>query len=211
MDLSIRSATEADCDMIADAIAQSSGGYAQLGWHEKRGDYPGLDLLQIGARLYAMDKEPFTWRNCVVAQGEQPLGVMLAYAIDADYQSAEPDSLSQDGGKVKSKDKEENEGKSTDVYYPVKMEVANSWYICGMTVFEPWRGRGIGSRLLEFAAQQARQKGYPQLSLIAFEQNQGSVRLYLRNGFTVIQRRQVVPHPMIDYQGDVLLMTAPLS
>lgn len=197
MDYTLRPATEADCDIIAEAIAQSSGGYAQLGWQEKATDYPDLELLQIGASMYREDNPPFTWRNCVVVQGTaEPMGVMLAYGIDEDYQSAEP-VAGEHGG-----------DQADDIYYPVKMEVANSWYICGMTVFEPWRGQGIGSRLLEYAAAQARNEGYPQLSLIAFEQNAGSVRLYLRNGFTVVERRVIIPHPMIDYEGDALLMIA---
>jgi ribosomal protein S18 acetylase RimI-like enzyme len=197
MNYTLRPATRSDCDIIADAIAQSSGGYAQLGWQENAAEYPDLDLLQIGALMYRQDKPPFTWRNCVVAQGVEPMAVMLAYGIDEDYQSAEPAAKAQ------------GVAETGDVYYPVKMEVPDSWYICGMTVFERWRGQGIGSRLLQYAREQARAQGYPSLSLIAFEQNEGSVRLYRRNGFSVVERRHIIPHPMIEYRGDALLMTAP--
>lgn len=43
---------------------------------------------------------------------------------------------------------------------------------------------------------------------IAFEQNEGSVRLYRRPGYRVARRAPVVPHPLIHYTGDALLMVA---
>jgi ribosomal protein S18 acetylase RimI-like enzyme len=189
----IEPATIDDCDTIARAIAVSSAGYAQIGWQVEQARFPGLDLLAIGARLYAADIQPFTWRNAVIARGIESLGVMLCYGIDADYQSAEPEADEED---------------EADVYYPVRMEVPDSWYLCGMTVFERWRGHGIGSRLLETAQHQARQHGYSTISLISFEQNTGALRLYLRNGYEIVERRAVVPHPMIEYRGDALLMAA---
>jgi ribosomal protein S18 acetylase RimI-like enzyme len=195
MEYRLRPAVRSDCEVIARAIALSSGGYAQIGWQERQADYPGLGLLEIGSRLYARDEPPFTWRNCTVAEADQPLGVMLAYGIDASYESVEPAV----GG---------DDETTRDVFYPARMEVPDSWYICGMTIFEPWRGRGIGSRLLRFANEQAARMGYRRLSLIAFEQNQGSVRLYLRHGFRIVERRRIVAHAMIEYTGDALLMTA---
>jgi ribosomal protein S18 acetylase RimI-like enzyme len=195
IDYHIRPASSDDCPVIARAIAISSGGYAQIGWEDRRPQYPGLTLLEIGSRLYTEDRPPYTWRNCVIAQGDEPLGIMLAFGIDAEYESAEPPA---DPGPA-----------TEDVYYPARMQVTHSWYVCAMTVFEPWRGQGIGSHFLRLAREQAAQRGYGRLSLIAFEQNPGSVRLYRRHGFEVVERRRIVPHPMIEYQGDALLMVAP--
>lgn len=190
-----RPASSADCDVITKAIAISSGGYAQLGWQEKQGDYPGLSLAEIGSRMYARDKPPFTWRNCIVAEADEPLGVMLAYGISAGDGSADSASEKED---------------DHDVFYPVSMEIQNSWYICGMTVFAAWRGKGIGSHFLKNANVQAKDQAYDQISLIAFAQNEGSVRLYLRNGFSVAESRTIIPHPMLEYTGDALLMVAPV-
>jgi ribosomal protein S18 acetylase RimI-like enzyme len=44
--------------------------------------------------------------------------------------------------------------------------------------------------------------------LLVFEQNEGAVELYRRNGFRVVDRAPVVPHESIRYTGEVLLMTA---
>ena len=50
--------------------------------------------------------------------------------------------------------------------------------------------------------------GIETLSLIVSEQNVSALRWYERLGFREIDRRAVVPHPMIRYTGDALLMTA---
>jgi ribosomal protein S18 acetylase RimI-like enzyme len=193
---SFREARVEDCGSIAEAVAASSGGYAQLGWLERRGEFPGLSLIEIGARAYAEDAAPYTWRNATIAGAAgDTAGVLLTFGIDPGYESVEP-GIRSDAGE--------------DVYAPVRMEQPDSWYICAMTVFEPWRGKGIGTRMLELCRHQARSRRYPQLSLIAFEQNTGSVRLYERHGFTVIARSPIIPHSIIEYRGDALLMTAPV-
>ena len=100
----------------------------------------------------------------------------------------------------------------SDVFAPYKyLEAPETWYICGVALYPGYRGRGIGSQLLEIARQQAREHGYRQLSLVAFEQNRGAVRFYRRLGYREISRAPIVPHPLIHYSGDALLMVAPAA
>ncbi len=80
-----------------------------------------------------------------------------------------------------------------------------------MAVFPRYRRQGLGSALLDIARAQALEHALRELSLIVFEQNHEAVRLYKRNGFRVIDRAPVVPHPLIRYGGDALLMTASAS
>jgi L-amino acid N-acyltransferase YncA len=49
-----------------------------------------------------------------------------------------------------------------------------------------WRGKGVGSRLLEALIERARQIGYHKLVLSAFPFNQGGVALYKKFGFRVV-------------------------
>jgi len=65
-----------------------------------------------------------------------------------------------------------------------------------------------GTRMLEMAKEQARRSGREQVSLLVVERNEGTVELYRRHGFGVIDRAPVVPHEAIRYTGEVLLMTA---
>jgi ribosomal protein S18 acetylase RimI-like enzyme len=60
------------------------------------------------------------------------------------------------------------------------------------------------------ARERAQRLGCRSLSLICFAQNAGARRLYQREGFTVVDRRDIVPHPMIHATGEALLMTAPV-
>ena len=62
--------------------------------------------------------------------------------------------------------------------------------------------------MLSIAREQAHQRGFDTLSLQVFEQNEGAVKLYKRNGFKVAGCAPVVPHELIDHTGDVLLMAS---
>ena len=64
--------------------------------------------------------------------------------------------------------------------------------------------------LLAAARERARTLGCPAVSLICFDQNSGARSLYEREGFTAVDRRAVVPHPIIHATGDALLMTSPV-
>ena len=64
---------------------------------------------------------------------------------------------------------------------------------------------------MDLATEQARESGFNGLSLVAFEQNEGAVRLYERLGYQEIDRAPVVPHPLIHLDGDALLMTRLVS
>ena len=90
-----------------------------------------------------------------------------------------------------------------------ELEVPNSLYISSMSVFPAFRCCGVGSELLALARAEARADGINTLSLLVFEQNQGAVRLYERSGYRVADRRTVVPHDLIRYTGEILLMVAP--
>jgi ribosomal protein S18 acetylase RimI-like enzyme len=86
------------------------------------------------------------------------------------------------------------------------LEEDKSYYICGMAVEEEHRDKGIGTGLLEEAERTCRQLGLGKLSLIVFERNTGARRLYERYGYAETRRHVVVPHPLIHYTGDALLM-----
>ena len=80
-----------------------------------------------------------------------------------------------------------------------------------MAVEAAHRGQGIGTQLLAEAERSARALGFRKLSLIVFEQNEGAKRLYERHGYVEKRRHPVVPHPLIHYTGDALLMVKHLE
>jgi ribosomal protein S18 acetylase RimI-like enzyme len=59
----------------------------------------------------------------------------------------------------------------------------------GMLVDRDWRGRGVGSALMQAAIGLARQRGLHKLSLEVFAHNAGAIALYRKCGFVEEGRR----------------------
>jgi ribosomal protein S18 acetylase RimI-like enzyme len=179
----------------------ASEGVCDYVWSLQQAEFPDVPLVDIGAKRYAQGEGNFSYRNCVVAGVDnaeadpQIQGLMMTFAIPPLEPTAEAEPSADDVSPEMA------------VLAPYMLEQPNSWYICALAVFEPYRGQGIGTRFLELAVEQARSRGIPQLSLLCFEQNSGALRLYQRHGFREVARAEVVPHPLIHPTGDVLLMT----
>ena len=196
MKCDFRAATAADARAIAELIDMSSEGVALIEWAEEAARTPGMTPLEVGARRYAAGEGDYSYRNCTIAGlGGEVAGMLLTFAMPEADPRRSVQAPPFDG---------------TDVFAPYKyLEAPGTWYICGVALYPRYRGRGIGSRLLETARGQARARGYGQISLVAFEENRGAVRLYQRFGYREVDRAPIVAHPLIRQQGDALLMVAP--
>lgn len=216
-----RAATAADSPTIARLFQMASDGVVDYVWQTLQPQYPGLTPLQIGAIRYADPDNSFGYKNCVIAeQNGDGVGMMVSFPIEpsssesassASELNPETATDAADKSSVVSSDENfEAESLEPDVLAPYQLEAPNTWYICALAVFPAFRGQGIGSQFLQIAHQQAAQNDFAELSLLCFEQNGGARRLYERNGFTTVDRTAVVPHHLIHYTGDLLLMTAPV-
>lgn len=180
-----RPARKEDCAIIASLYSISSDGVADYVWSTLAA--PGEDILDVGRRRYERENTNFSYRNCTLVEtGGKVIGMLVAFPMHVDPAAAEePDP----------------------VLAPfMKLEEDGSYYICGMALFPEYRGRGIGTRLLAYAEQAARERGFGKLSLIVFEQNAGAKRLYEKTGYREVRREPVRPHPLIHYTGDAILM-----
>ncbi len=187
--VTFRAATRDDSRKIAELFRISSDGVTDYVWSVLAPEYPGLTPIEIGATRYAREDSLFSYKNCVIAErGVEVVGMLLTFPVTEEQ-----------GGSDEPGD---------PVLEPYGMEVPGSLYVCSLAVFPGFRGRGLGTRMLALAREQASERGLDSLSLLVFEQNEGAVRLYERNGFRVLDRAAVVPHPLIHHTGDVLLMAA---
>ncbi len=176
--------------LIAELFSIASDGVAEYIWTTYA--EPGEDIFEFGAARYAEEDTPFSYKNAVFAElNGEVLGMLLTFPMEES-------------------DVEESEIDPVLLPY-TKLEQYGSFYICAMAVFDEYRGMGIGTKFLEIAEQQAKERGLAQLSLLVFEQNEGAVRLYKRNDFYEIKREPMVPHELIHYTGDVLLMVKDLK
>ncbi|EKU97669.1 acetyltransferase [Leptolyngbya sp. PCC 7375] len=180
-----RPAKKSDCGAIASLYSISSDGVADYIWAKLA--QPGETLLKVGQRRYERENTLFSYQNCTLAfQGDTIVGMLVAFPMTVD-EDAEPED--------------------DPVLVPYnKLEEDNSYYICGVALFPDYRNQGIGTQLMQLAENHAVAKGFTQLSLIVFEQNVDAKRLYARLGYQEIDRETVVPHPLIHYVGDAILM-----
>jgi ribosomal protein S18 acetylase RimI-like enzyme len=187
--ITIRPALKSECRRIAELYRISSDGVADYIWTKLA--RPGEDILEVGRRRYERDGTPFSYQNCkMVELAGAVIGMLVAFPmhVDSDYVESDP----------------------VLVPYSV-LEEDQSYYVCGMAIDEAHRGQGIGGRLLDEAERDARRLGFSRLSLLVFEQNARARRLYERYGYAETMRHPVVPHPLIHYTGDALLMVKRLA
>jgi len=186
---SIRPARRSECRRIAELYRISSDGIADYIWAKLA--RPGEDVLEVGRKRYEREGTPFSYENCKLVELDGTVvGMLVAFPVDVDPKYQETDPVL--------------------VPYSV-LEEDQSYYICGMAVDEVHRGKRIGTALLDEAEKTCRRLGLGKLSLIVFEQNVGAKRLYERAGYAETRRRPVVPHPLIHYTGDAVLMVKHLE
>ena len=195
-----RPAVKADCRQIAALYRISSDGVADYIWSKLSNEDD--DCLSVGEQRYAREDSDFSYRNCTIIEkvekaenaksvenDQAVIGMLVAFPMHVDT-----DSQAQDNN-------------IDPVLAPYsKLELNNSYYICGMALILEYRGKGIGTRLLALAEQHALAKGFKQMSLIVFEQNQAALALYQRHGYEELMREAIYPHPLIHFTGDALLM-----
>ena len=180
----IRPAHKRECRRIAELYRISSDGVADYIW-TKLADR-GEEILDVGRRRYEREGTPFSYENCKFVELEDSVvGMLVAFPMEVDERYEETDAIL--------------------VPYSV-LEEDQSYYICGMAVDEGHRGKGIGKMLLEEAEGTCLHLGFSKLSLIVFEQNVQARHLYERYGYVETRRHSVIPHPLIHYTGDALLM-----
>ncbi|MFI5324286.1 MAG: GNAT family N-acetyltransferase [Thermodesulfobacteriota bacterium] len=140
-------------------------------------------------KRYSREDNHFSYKNCVIAEsGGEVAGMIAAFPM------IEPDQ-------------NVLHTEMDPVLIPYsKLEQYNSYYIAGMAVNPEYRGKGIGTKLLNISAEKSTSLDLPQLSLIVFEQNEGAKRLYERHGFYEINREMVVPHELIHHTVDAILI-----
>ncbi len=193
----LRPGRREDAPTIAELVAVASDGVAMVEWTLDAALAPGRTPLDIGARTYAREDGNYSYRNTVVVEERgQVVGMLLSFPMPARPESERPAPPPYDG---------------SDVFAPYKyLEAPNTWYVCGIALRPDHRGLGLGTRLMQVARVQARERSYERLSLVVFEQNGQALRLYRQLGFEVVGRAPIVPHPLIHGTGDALLMVAPV-
>lgn len=89
--------------------------------------------------------------------------------------------------------------------------VPGSFYINMLASFPQFRNRGVGTTLMDQVDRLASEAACILSSIEVFDQNEGALRLYQRLGYSIIEKRDVIPHASHPYDGQVVLLTRSVS
>ncbi|MEM7561912.1 MAG: GNAT family N-acetyltransferase [Pseudomonadota bacterium] len=192
--MEIRPATLDESLQLAE-LAQIAGDNIP-GFFWKDSQKPGQTLNQAGAELLSSENANFSYRNMQTVWVDNRLAaMMLSYRLPA------------------AEDNDENPDDFPEFVRPMvilEQCVPESFYINMLAAFPEFRGRGAGTALLEASTQLAINAGCNQVTLEVFDNNDGAIKLYQRNGFEIIDQQPMIAsefHPA----GSVLLMSRPAA
>lgn len=196
----IRPAIPADGRHLAELIELASGGISSWLWSQMAG--PGESPMEVGARRAGREEGGFSYRHALVAEVEgRVAGMILAYRLpDAGEGEADPlapDPLAGVPALLRP-------------YIDLELQVPGSYYINAFALYEGYRGRGIGARLLQAVLAKAEEFGCRAVSVQTFSENTRAAAFYRRHGFRDRDSRPVIPHPAFRYRGSTLLFVRDL-
>jgi ribosomal protein S18 acetylase RimI-like enzyme len=73
----------------------------------------------------------------------------------------------------------------------------DEWYVDALAVFKDWGQKGIGTRLLQAAEQQARQHNYAKIALNVAKGNKEALNLYQHLHYVVIRETVLYQRPYV--------------
>ena len=176
-----RPATRGDAAEIALLVNIAVHGGIARGWasgDEAEGTY---DPIEVGRLEMLEDDTEFGWTNVTMAEttAGEIAGMLLGYR-KADAFEPVPAEV-------------------TGFMRPIEeleAEAHGAWFISMLGVHVRWRGRGVGSQLLEVAEVKRDETKAHGLALIVEDDNDGARRLYERRGYSVRTKR-----PMVGFAG----------
>lgn len=187
----LRPARKADAAEIALLVNIAVHGGSAVGWaHDKRAEGT-YEPLEVGRLEMLRDDTEFSWRSATMAEADGEIAGMLLGYRKGDVRAAVPANIWAPMRPIEELEAEAN----------------GLWFISMVGVHKPWRGKGVGSVLLDHAEQQAQVTQARGQALIVEDANAGARRLYESRGFAVTASRPMVPFPGATQHGtDWLLM-----
>ena len=180
-----RPATKADATEIALLVNIATHGGIGIGWAHADGIDEAYDPAEMG-RLEMLKDDEFGWRNVTMATTDdgEIAGMLLGYL--------EPEQ------------KRQVPANTMAFMVPIlelEYEAVSTWFISMLGVHIGWRGKGVGSALLDVAESKQAQSHARGLSLIVEDVNSDARRLYERRGFAVRDQRPMGRYPTGDAPG----------
>ncbi|MGV8854792.1 MAG: GNAT family N-acetyltransferase [Devosia sp.] len=189
--ISIRPAAKSDAAEVALLVNIAVHGSVAPGWAQDKRAAGTYDPLEVGRLEMLREDTPFGWRSASMAEVDgEVAGMLLGYRED-DTRQPVP----------------EHTWPPMRPILELEALTNGRWFISMLGVHKPWRGRGVGSALLDQAEVLAGATKAKGQALIVEDANEGAQNLYKSRGFLVTDSRPMVPFPGTPQHGvDWLLM-----
>ncbi len=190
---SLRPATREDAVDLAILMDMASRGLVSWLWSTIA--EPGQSALEVGReRLRDRDDLPSHFSRWTVAEQDGAIaGGFAGYVVPDPYDAGDVSDL-------------------PDVYRPLlELEAlaAGSWFLMAIAVYSDFRRQGLGSAMLDAAANTARNSGAEYLMLTVSTTNENALQLYRKHGFIEVARRKAISVPGSGEMGEWVLVKRP--
>lgn len=184
----LRPARPDDARDLAELVDHAGEGLPRYLWGTMAG--PGQSPWDVGVERARREQGAFSYRNALLIEhGGRVAGCLIGYGIDAPLEPV-PDDI-------------------PPMFRPLQ-ELENlapaTWYVNVLAVHPPYRGLGLGTRLLAEADARAGAEGRYGTSLIVADANRGARRLYERLGYRERATRPMVKEGWRNAGRDWVLM-----
>ena len=197
MSVQIREAEIRDIPHLAYVWRQASGGVYDAVYEDA---IPGREIHLLAEHAFTRTNSTTSFRHCWVLEADgEVVGGLHGYAAGAMADDPEDPLFRSDRVYV------------FQPFEELPHPAADSFFVNAVGFYPEKRGRGYGMQLMQEAENIARSRELTGMSLHVFEENSPGVSLYKKLGYDIAGRRPVVPHPLIQYEGHLLLMTKSLN
>ena len=149
-------------------------------------------ILEVIAQFFTREKNRLSYENCFICDVDGAItGLILAY-FGGD--AAELDEPLLERLRIVKNDPSLTIDKEADV---------EDLYIDTLCVDPAFRGQGIGTALIQFAEQYAKENGYERLSLVVEQNNTKAQKLYTKLGY-IEEKKIMINHHQYEYRVKIL-------
>ncbi|MEM7172038.1 MAG: GNAT family N-acetyltransferase [Pseudomonadota bacterium] len=189
-----RPATPDDIPHLAHFQVMAGDGHMEALYHDL---VPGKSVTELVARRFSFEGSTKSYRHCHVAElGDRVVGGLHCHPFDAMANDPSDPLVPEERFAV------------VEAFDHLDFAAVGTFHINVVAVYPEFQGQGIGTFLIKAAITQAQSQGFTKASLAVFEENAGALRLYQRHGFKEAARHPGSRHPMVKYDGDLLMMVA---
>jgi ribosomal protein S18 acetylase RimI-like enzyme len=189
LEMPLRWATPDDAaDM---AFLMNEAGHGMPYWFWKQIAAEGQDPFEVGQARARRESGSFSYKNAVVVELEGKVAGMLLCYVAEEMPEVEIEKLPE---RIQTAARLEN-------------RIAGAFNINALAMRPETRGQGWGKRLLDLVHTWAKERDCTRIGLLVEKGNEGALRLYQREGFSIKEEEPMAPLDELPASVALLMVT----